>query len=84
MNNSRQIDEKSVDNISMLTSFDLGALEEMDPSQNGGYRVVYDKEVPIELRLVEDEKEANEMGTLAVNFNNIPQQNPLDIRNKLF
>lgn len=32
MNNSRQLDEKSVDNISMLTSFDLGALEEMDPS----------------------------------------------------
>jgi len=64
MNQSRLLDDKSMDNMSMLNSFDLGALEEMDPSLNGGYRVVYDKEVPIELRLVEDEKEANEMGTL--------------------
>jgi len=64
MNQSRLLDDKSMDNMSMLNSFDLGALEEMDPSLNGGYRVVYDKEIPIELRLVEDEKDANETGTL--------------------
>lgn len=32
MNQSRFSDDKSADNMSMLTSFDLGALEEMDPS----------------------------------------------------
>lgn len=32
MNQSRFSDDRSVDGHSMLTSFDLGALEEMDPS----------------------------------------------------
>ena len=46
-------------------SFDLGALEEKDQSLNGGYMVIYDKEVPIELRLVEENKTENdEAGTL--------------------
>lgn len=106
MNQSRFSDDRSVDGASMLTSFDLGALEEMDPSLSnflkfsifpnhyfwlsefqlrkmaimkwpelfwgkythfldGGFRVIYDKEVPIELRLVEeDQQENNEAGTL--------------------
>lgn len=57
MQNSRIGEDKPQDNTSMLTSFDLGTLEEMDPSlsnssftPDGGFRVVYDKEVPIELR----------------------------------
>ena len=32
MNQSGHNQDQSMDNISMLTSFDLGALEEMDPS----------------------------------------------------
>ena len=32
MQNSRFSEDKSVENMSMLTSFDLGALEDMDPS----------------------------------------------------
>ena len=32
MNQSRISDDRSVDGGAMLTSFDLGALEEMDPS----------------------------------------------------
>lgn len=57
MQNSRMEGDKPQDNTSMLTSFDLGTLEEMDPSLGkqefnlgGGFKVVYDKEVPIELR----------------------------------
>jgi hypothetical protein len=57
MQNSRMGEDKPQDNTSVLTSFDLGTLEEMDPSlsrpiayEDGGFRVVYDKEVPIELR----------------------------------
>jgi hypothetical protein len=57
MQNSRLGEDKPQDNTSMLTSFDLGTLDEMDPSlsrlsitADGGFRVVYDKEVPIELR----------------------------------
>lgn len=57
MQNSRMEGDKPQDNASMLTSFDLGTLEDMDPSlsrhlitTDGGFRVVYDKEVPIELR----------------------------------
>jgi hypothetical protein len=57
MQNSRLGEDKPHDNTSMLTSFDLGTLEEMDPSlsrrcftTDGGFRVVYDKEVPVELR----------------------------------
>lgn len=68
MQNSRLEEQKhnaqDLNNSSMLTSFDLGTIEEMDPSLNGGYRVLYDKEVPIELRLVENEKDAEEPGTL--------------------
>lgn len=75
MQNSRLEEQKhnaqDLNNSSMLTSFDLGTIEEMDPSLStglthldGGYRVLYDKEVPIELRLVENEKDAEEPGTL--------------------
>jgi len=32
--------------------------------QDGGFRVIYDKEVPIELRLVEEERDSTEAGTL--------------------
>ena len=75
MQNSRLEEQKhnqqDLNNSSMLISFDLGTLDEMDPSlsnkffdADGGYRVVYDKEVPIELRLVENEKDAEEPGTL--------------------
>mmetsp|Transcript_124351 Transcript_124351/g.295116 ORF Transcript_124351/g.295116 Transcript_124351/m.295116 type:complete len:236 (+) Transcript_124351:61-768(+) len=57
-------EEKSVhSNVSMLDAFDFSALEEMDPSLSEGHRVVYDREVPFELR-VQDDAGPQEVGTL--------------------
>ena len=35
----------------VLSQFDFSAIEEMDPSLSGGHRVIYDREVPFELRV---------------------------------
>ena len=32
-------------------SFDFTSVEDMDPSTADGFRVIYDREVPVELRL---------------------------------
>ena len=38
---------------SLLGGFDFRAIEEMDPSIADGYRIIYDRDVPFELRLQE-------------------------------
>ena len=38
---------------SLLSGFDFRAIEEMDPSIADGYRIIYDRDVPFELRLEE-------------------------------
>eukprot|EP00350_Pseudokeronopsis_sp_OXSARD2_P002662 CAMPEP_0170544068 /NCGR_PEP_ID=MMETSP0211-20121228/2965_1 /TAXON_ID=311385 /ORGANISM="Pseudokeronopsis sp., Strain OXSARD2" /LENGTH=42 /DNA_ID= /DNA_START= /DNA_END= /DNA_ORIENTATION= len=35
----------------MLTNFDFTAIDEMDPSLAEGHRIIYDREVPFELRI---------------------------------
>jgi hypothetical protein len=49
MKNYREEETKSGDNI--VGNFDFSAIEELDPSLAEGHRIVYDKEVPFELRL---------------------------------
>ncbi|CAE7777562.1 unnamed protein product [Symbiodinium sp. CCMP2456] len=62
---SGNFEEKSVhSNVSMLDAFDFSALEEMDPSLSEGHRVVYDREVPFELRVQDAESGPQEVGTL--------------------
>jgi hypothetical protein len=34
-----------------MTTFDLDAVDEMDPSLAEGHRIIYDREVPFELRI---------------------------------
>lgn len=46
-----------------LNTFDFNSISEMDPSIADGYRVIYDREVPFELRLVDDSS-AQQVGTL--------------------
>ncbi len=43
-------------NVSFMQSVDLGGLAEADPSVGDGFRVVYDREVPFELRAHEEEE----------------------------
>lgn len=62
------------ENISILNSFDFAAIEEMDPSlskkQNinkqlgDGYKIIYDREVPFELRISDANTAPQEVGTL--------------------
>lgn len=33
-----------------LGQFDLAALDEMDPSLEGGFKIQFDREIPLELR----------------------------------
>lgn len=57
-------DERSVQsNGSFLDAFDFAAIEEMDPSLAEGHRVVYDREVPFELRVQDAETGPQEVGT---------------------
>ena len=48
----------------MLSQFDFSAIEEMDPSLSGGHRVIYDREVPFELRVQQVSEVPQEVGTL--------------------
>ena len=43
------------DDDGALGNFDFTAIEEMDPSVADGYRVIYDRECPLELRLQESQ-----------------------------
>ena len=40
-----------MDGVDLLSAFDFSAIEDMDPSVADGYRVIYDREVPFELRV---------------------------------
>lgn len=49
---------------SVLNSFDFSAIEEMDPSLSEGHHVIYDREVPFELRIQDSGSGPQEVGTL--------------------
>ena len=49
---------------SVLNSFDFTAIHEMDPSLAEGHRIVYDSEVPFELRIQDVGRGPQEVGTL--------------------
>jgi len=44
-------EQKREDGNTILGSFDFTSIEELDPSLSEGHRLVYDREVPFELRL---------------------------------
>jgi hypothetical protein len=50
MKNFREEENKTNDGT-VLGNFDFSAIEELDPSLSEGHRLGYDKEVPFELRL---------------------------------
>lgn len=54
MNHSRhsKADDRDTENISanIINAYDLTAIEDMDPSLADGFKVVFDKEIPLELR----------------------------------
>jgi len=47
-----------------LTDFDCSAIDELDPSLSGGHRVVYEREVPLEMRVQQANDHPQEAGTL--------------------
>jgi hypothetical protein len=49
---------------SLMSTFDLGAIDDMDPSLQEGHRCIYDREVPFELRIQESGQTPQEVGTL--------------------
>ena len=49
MKNYKDEENKSTDNV--FKNFDFSAIEELDPSLGEGHRISYDKDVPFELRL---------------------------------
>lgn len=49
---------------SLLQAFDFAAIEEMDPSLADGHRIVFDREVPLELRIQDSNSGPQEIGTL--------------------
>ena len=51
-------------NTSLLNAFDFRAIDEMDPSLADGHKLIYDREVPFELRIQENEGGPQEVGTL--------------------
>lgn len=51
-------------NTTGINNFDLAALEEMDPSLADGFKVAYDREIPLELRLQDVAEDQQDVGTL--------------------
>ena len=49
---------------SSISNIDFSAIEELDPSISDGYRIIYDRECPLELRFQETAKSPQEVGTL--------------------
>ena len=49
---------------SLTSTFDKGRVDEMDPSLAEGHRIIYDREVPFELRIQEAGQEPQEVGRL--------------------
>lgn len=47
-----------------LGAFDFSSIDEMDPSLSGGHRLLYEREVPFELRVQQAAEAAQEVGTL--------------------
>ena len=47
-----------------LSSFDFSTIDDMDPSLSGGHRVIYEREVPFELRVQQSNDAPQEAGTL--------------------
>ena len=47
-----------------LTTFDFSVMEDTDPSLIDGHSIVFNKEVPFELRIQEVGSEPQEVGTL--------------------
>lgn len=58
------LEERSVQSNGLWDVFDFTSLEEMDPSLAEGHRVVYDREVPIELRVQDPDSGSQQAGTL--------------------
>ena len=49
---------------SVLNNFDFTAIDDLDPSLDGGYECKYEKEVPFELRIADPKSGPQEVGTL--------------------
>jgi hypothetical protein len=49
---------------SLMTPLDFRAIDEMDPSLADGHRLMYDREVPMELRTQEGSQHPQDVGTL--------------------
>eukprot|EP00948_MAST-09A_sp_MAST-9A-sp1_P001930 g1930.t1 len=51
-------------NLDHLNAFDISALEEMDPSVSDGFVCCYDREVSMELRMMESDDSSTDVGCL--------------------
>ncbi|KRX05983.1 hypothetical protein PPERSA_01061 [Pseudocohnilembus persalinus] len=58
---SKFLDDRGQEQASQ---FDFQALEEIDPSLEGGFSISYDREIPIELRLQDVNTQPQDVGTL--------------------
>lgn len=61
MKNMNSIDDKKDENI--LNNLDYTQIEENDPSLADGHRLVFDREVPFELRLGDDNSGPQEVAS---------------------
>ena len=54
----------SEENMSILNAIDFRSIDEMDPSLADGHKLIYEREVPFELRIQEGSTGPQEVGTL--------------------
>ena len=66
MNSSKYFHEheQHTQSQSVLNAFDFSQINEMDPSMMEGHKIVYDREVPFELRIQDQNSTPQEVGTL--------------------
>jgi len=61
---SRRVVNTSPSNEQALGIFDFSEIEALDPSVQEGWRIVYDRECPLELRYQETSSSPQDVGTL--------------------
>eukprot|EP00638_Chattonella_subsalsa_P005567 CAMPEP_0117755376 /NCGR_PEP_ID=MMETSP0947-20121206/13413_1 /TAXON_ID=44440 /ORGANISM="Chattonella subsalsa, Strain CCMP2191" /LENGTH=227 /DNA_ID=CAMNT_0005574695 /DNA_START=237 /DNA_END=920 /DNA_ORIENTATION=- len=64
MNEGKYPDQQPGAPADIMQSLDFSSIEEMDPSIADGHRIIYDREVPFELRVQESSDGPQQVGTL--------------------
>ena len=62
--NCKLMNKEEKESSSVLNSFDFAHIDDLDPSLQDGHKLIYDRDVPFELRIQGENEAPQEVGTL--------------------